>query len=295
MKNIVLTWFAIIFLGSQFSAHAETYKLAEKTGNVTDSSPSKKGAAPLPPIQDVVNAYKSGDAITQIKLGNMYYEGKGVAQDYIQAISLYLMAAMQGEVHGQFMLGFMYEKGKGYERDYSQALLWYRKAAAQGMPEAQFRLGFMYFNGYGVTQDFRAANYWLSLAASSGMVAAQKLGIKAQDLWMAQEFELRMMPIRQSIIDQQQNQQLLEFAAKVGQPISSGAENLSPPLVSLPQNGYSPDYQYRSNTGHQYKYDLSNPSDRIRYQVDPSAQIKDGVNPLIQIDRSMGQYGGGIK
>lgn len=295
MKNIALTWFAAIFLASPFSAHAEIYKLAEKTGNVPDSSTSKKGAAPLPPIQDVVNAIKSGDAITQIKLGNMYYEGKGVTQDYIQAITLYLVAAMQGEVHGQFMLGFMYEKGKGYKRDYSQALLWYRKAAAQGMPEAQFRLGYMYLNGYGVTQDYRAANYWLSLAASSGMVAAQKLRIEAQDLWMAQEFELRMMPIRQSIIDQQQNQQILEFSAKFGQPISSGDENLSPPLVSLPQNGYSPDYQYRSNTGQLYKYDLSNPSDRIRYQVDPSAQIKDGVNPLIPIDRSMGQYGGGIK
>ena len=53
---------------------------------------------------------------------------------------------------------------------------------------------------------------------------------------------------------------------------------------------------YESSTGVQYKYDLSNPSDRIMYDVDPAAQVMDSINvdPRVDIDRSLGQYGGGI-
>ena len=52
-------------------------------------------------------------------------------------------------------------------------------------------------------------------------------------------------------------------------------------------------YKYESNTGTKYKYDLNNPSDRIMYGVDPAAKIRDSVNPMVDIDRGMGQYGGG--
>jgi len=55
------------------------------------------------------------------------------------------------------------------------------------------------------------------------------------------------------------------------------------------------EYKYRSMSGTKYKYDLSNPSDRIRYEVDPASQIRDSVNSRVKIDRSMGQYGGGAK
>lgn len=53
------------------------------------------------------------------------------------------------------------------------------------------------------------------------------------------------------------------------------------------------EYPYESMTGTRYKYDLSNPSDRIRYEVDPVAQVRDSVNPRIDIDKGLGQYGGG--
>ena len=55
------------------------------------------------------------------------------------------------------------------------------------------------------------------------------------------------------------------------------------------------EYPYKSTSGTRYKYDLSNPSDRIRYEVDPGAQLRDSVNPRVDIDRGLGQYGGGSK
>ncbi len=54
-------------------------------------------------------------------------------------------------------------------------------------------------------------------------------------------------------------------------------------------------YPYKSSTGNNYKYDLNNPSDKLQYSVDPSSQLTDSINPMIQMDRSMGQYGGGIQ
>lgn len=54
-------------------------------------------------------------------------------------------------------------------------------------------------------------------------------------------------------------------------------------------------YPYESMTGTRYKYDLSKPTDRIMYGVDPAAQIKDSVNPMINIDRGLHQFGGGSK
>ena len=72
-------------------------------------------------------------------------------------------------------------------------------------------------------------------------------------------------------------------------PIPGG----SSPQINIPQQNFDNDNVYESNTGTRYRYDLNNPADRVRYNVDPAAQIMDGIKPNVQIDRSMGQYGGG--
>jgi hypothetical protein len=59
------------------------------------------------------------------------------------------------------------------------------------------------------------------------------------------------------------------------------------------ENERNKEYHYVSLTGTKYKYDLSKPQDRIKYEVDPDAQMKDAVNPRVQIDRGFWQYGGG--
>jgi hypothetical protein len=59
----------------------------------------------------------------------------------------------------------------------------------------------------------------------------------------------------------------------------------------------STDPVYRGSSGALYQYDLSNPSDQLRYSVDPGAQLRDSinVNTRVVIDRGLGQYGGGIE
>ncbi len=64
-------------------------------------------------------------------------------------------------------------------------------------------------------------------------------------------------------------------------------------------NNDQSDSNYEGMSGTKYKYDLSDPSDRIEYSVDVEAQMNDRlnapINPGVGLDQSMGQYGGGIQ
>jgi hypothetical protein len=118
-------------------------------------------------------AADQGHATAQNNLGVMYAEGHGVSQDYSQAVYWYRKAADQGHATAQNSLGVRYAKGQGVPQDYSQAAYWYRKAAERGDASAQYNLGVMYQNGQGVQQDYRQAIYWSRKAADQGDASAQ--------------------------------------------------------------------------------------------------------------------------
>ncbi len=50
-------------------------------------------------------------------------------------------AAEQGDAEAQYSLGVCYAYGKGVEQDYKEAVKWYTAAAEQGHVKAQFNLG----------------------------------------------------------------------------------------------------------------------------------------------------------
>ena len=58
-------------------------------------------------------------------------------------------AAEQGDMEAQFKLGNMYYNAKGIEVNYEKALYWWEKAAEQGDVRAQFNVGSMYYDGEG--------------------------------------------------------------------------------------------------------------------------------------------------
>ncbi len=73
--------------------------------------------------------------------------------------------AEQGDAEAQFALGSMYRDGRGVEQNYAEALLWWRKAAEFGLVDAQYALGNMYAGGSGIAQDAILAYMWYSIAA----------------------------------------------------------------------------------------------------------------------------------
>ena len=113
-----------------------------------------------------------GQADAQQTLGNLYYKGEGVQQDYAEALMWYRKAADQGLAASQNMLGVMYDKGEAVPQNFSEAVKWYRKAAGQGSVSAQFSLGKKYAEGKGVPQNYAEAYVWLSLSAASGFEEA---------------------------------------------------------------------------------------------------------------------------
>ncbi|MFZ6760399.1 tetratricopeptide repeat protein [Undibacterium sp. Ji50W] len=92
-------------------------------------------------LKELRPAAQEGDAAAQNMLGAMYQYGKGVPQDYVQAVDWYKKAAMQGETVAQYNLGFMFKNGLGVKQDYMQAKDWYLKAATKGDPLAMNNLG----------------------------------------------------------------------------------------------------------------------------------------------------------
>ncbi len=60
----------------------------------------------------------------------------------------------------------MYNRGRGVSQDYAEAVKWYRKAAEQDHAKAQLFLGNMYFFGQGVSKDYVQAYMWFNLTAS---------------------------------------------------------------------------------------------------------------------------------
>jgi TPR repeat protein len=62
----------------------------------------------------------------------------------------------------------MYDSGRGVAQDYAEAVKWYRRAAEQGDAGAQHNLGLMYDKGRGVAQDYVQAHKWLNFAATKG-------------------------------------------------------------------------------------------------------------------------------
>lgn len=122
-------------------------------------------------------AYRSraeqGDAESQSKLGSMYSRGKGVPQDYGEAVRWYRKSAEQGYAKAEYNLSIMYRDGKGVPQDYAEAERWCRKAADQGDGRAEEGLGFLYYRGEGVPQDYAEAARWYRKSAAQGDASAE--------------------------------------------------------------------------------------------------------------------------
>jgi TPR repeat protein len=118
-------------------------------------------------------AAAQGNVDAQINLAILYRDGKGVEQDYVQAREWYARLAAQGNVNAQINLAVLYRDGKGVEQDYVQAREWYARLAAQGNVDAQINLAILYRDGKGVGQDYVQAREWYEKAASKGNVNAQ--------------------------------------------------------------------------------------------------------------------------
>lgn len=135
--------------------------------------------APEPEPEVVLQARAAaerGDAGAQCRLGDMYYNGEGVPQNYTTAAEWYGRAAEQGQAPAQFQLGNMYRMGLGVLQNADAAAQWLQRAAAQGDTAAQALLGKLKSRSpLPVSRDFQEAVKRLQFAAEQGQAGAQLL------------------------------------------------------------------------------------------------------------------------
>ena len=124
---LVVAMLAVAGCGDQSKKDAASYQQG------VDAFAQGDFAVALKKLQPIA---EKGNADAQLRLGLMYREGKGVAQDDKQATDWLSKAAEQGQVEAQENLGFSYAKGLGVERDWVQADKWFSIAAASGKESA---------------------------------------------------------------------------------------------------------------------------------------------------------------
>lgn len=134
---------------------------------VEDAS-TKKRAEYEAKAKELRKSAEAGDASARNELGLLYYEGKGVPQDYRRAKEWFEEAAKQGNAAAQINIGTLYLHGEGAPRSGQMALFWFSRAADQRNALAFAKLGMMYAEGRGVVQDFIKAHMWYNLSAAQG-------------------------------------------------------------------------------------------------------------------------------
>ena len=99
--------------------------------------------------QKLTQTRGTGDAANELtpeemcSLGDKYWRGVRVAQDYAEAMKWYRKAAEAGHVQSMTFLASMYRKGEGVPKDGAEAVRWYRNAVVAGHVDSMGELGLM--------------------------------------------------------------------------------------------------------------------------------------------------------
>ena len=118
------------------------------------------------------------DVKAQVMLGDMYFNGWGVAMDKKAAIGWYTQAATNGSTEVKTSLGCAYLS----TGDFTNAAKWLKQGAEAGDLKAQSNLGQLYLKGVGVAKDTAQGIKWARLAAEKGDPTAQSnLGVCYRD------------------------------------------------------------------------------------------------------------------
>ena len=121
---------------------------------------------------------EQGNSSAQYQLGRCYGLGRGVMENYEEAIKWFLKAAEKGHTQAQYTLGSCYENGQygsgqSTGTNPAEALKWYRKAVEQGNADAESALGSCYTRGIGVPKNEIEGLKWFRKAGEQEQKDAQ--------------------------------------------------------------------------------------------------------------------------
>ena len=99
----------------------------------------------------------------------MYLQGEGVTKDYKKAYNLYVLAEKKGSVYATGRIGEMYYYGYYVKQNFDKAFQYLSKAASffEGT-NAMRLLAACYRYGNGTKPDQKKEEYWMKTAAAMG-------------------------------------------------------------------------------------------------------------------------------
>lgn len=90
-------------------------------------------------------AAESGNSKAQYNLGQFYFHGEVIEQDFHEAFEWFKKSAEQGDSNSQYMVGYLYHIGiGGIDQSYDEAIKWLQKSVNQGNVEAKMELEKVY-------------------------------------------------------------------------------------------------------------------------------------------------------
>ena len=111
-------------------------------------------------------------------LGSAHMDGRGVPASEEEAVKLLQTGADKGDARSQRRLAVLYTQGKGVPYDYEKALHWSLEAARNGDVQAMYLAGAMYEKGIGTSRDVVSAQHWYQQAVD---VAGTDAFIRQED------------------------------------------------------------------------------------------------------------------
>ena len=94
----------------------------------------KRFTEALPLLEELSD---NGYAASQCCLGECYYRGFGVTQNYPKAYEYFVKAAQQGNAIAQYNTGVCFLRGQGTERNGDKGAEWLKRASDQGIEQAK--------------------------------------------------------------------------------------------------------------------------------------------------------------
>jgi uncharacterized protein len=120
-------------------------------------------------LKEFLPLAEAGQTSAEAAVGQMYFEGKGMAPDLKQAARFLEPAAAKGNARAQYLLGKLYLTGEGVAGvDPVKAAALTKAAADQGLVDAQVDTCAFYYQGVGVPKDLVQAYLYANLAAQQG-------------------------------------------------------------------------------------------------------------------------------
>lgn len=152
-------------------AAALGWQMSGFSADTSDTSDNSSYAGSSTLIEDLFRRAQSGDNDACFNLGECFFYGRGVDQDYAKAIHWYTQSSDRGDCSSQKKLADCYYLGQGTTRNLAIAAACYEKAAEQGDYDSQKALIRCYaIGGTGLVPDRRRAAYY-----------SQRYGIPIED------------------------------------------------------------------------------------------------------------------